>query len=98
MQARYVSHAVFSFATLSDWIKVESDFPAPSVILLYTRTPQKKTLNDIDDIESLARVAVSAPLIIVSDVEDGSRVMRASESGARGWPAPIGWSGLNVSA
>lgn len=85
LQARYVSHAVFSFATLSDWIKVESDFPAPSVILLYTRTPQKKTLNDIDDIESLARVAVSAPLIIVSDVEDGSRVMRAIESGARGY-------------
>lgn len=85
LQARYVSHAVFSFATLSDWIKVEGDFPTPSVILLYARTPQKKTPNDIDDIESLARVAVSAPLIIVSDVEDGSRVMRAIESGARGY-------------
>ena len=85
LQAKYVSHAVFAFATLSEWMKVENDFPAPSVILLCVQTRQKKSLNDSDDVEVLARVAVSAPLIIVSDVEDGSRIMRAIESGARGY-------------
>ncbi|MEH6949999.1 response regulator transcription factor [Nitrobacter sp. NHB1] len=85
LQAKYVSHAVFAFATLSEWMKVENDFPVPSVILLCVQTRQKNALSDSDDVESLARVAVSAPLIIVSDVEDGSRIMRAIESGARGY-------------
>ncbi|WP_050752118.1 response regulator transcription factor [Nitrobacter sp. Nb-311A] len=85
LQAKYDSPAVFSFATLSDWIKVEDDFPVPSVILLGSQTGQKKALNDSDDVESLAHVAMNAPLIIVSDVEDGSRIKRAIESGARGY-------------
>jgi DNA-binding NarL/FixJ family response regulator len=85
LQDKFVSHAVFSFATLSDWIKVEDDLPAPSVILLCNQSSQKKSLNDTDDVESLARVAMDAPLIIVSDVEDGSRIKRAIESGARGY-------------
>jgi hypothetical protein len=29
LQAKFVRHVVFSFATLSDWIKVEDDLPAP---------------------------------------------------------------------
>jgi DNA-binding NarL/FixJ family response regulator len=85
LQAAYIGYHVFAFATLADWTKVHDDFPAPSVILLYVETRQKKALDDSDDVEGLARAAVNAPLIIVSDVEDGSRIMRAIESGARGY-------------
>lgn len=42
LQAKYDSPAVISFATLSDWIKVEDDFPVPSVILLGSQTGQKR--------------------------------------------------------
>jgi DNA-binding NarL/FixJ family response regulator len=85
LQAAYIGYQVFAFATLADWMKVHDDFPAPSVILLYVQTRQKKALDDFDDVENIARVTVNAPLIIVSDVEDGSRIMRAIESGARGY-------------
>lgn len=85
LQAAYIGYQVFAFATLSDWLKTEDDYPTPSVILLCVQTRQKKTLNDSDDVESLARAAVSAPLIVISDVEDSSRIMRAIESGARGY-------------
>lgn len=85
LQAAYAGHQVFAFATLADWMKVHEDFPNPSVILLYVQTRQKKASDEFDDVENLARVAVSAPLIIISDVEDGSRIMSAIESGARGY-------------
>jgi DNA-binding NarL/FixJ family response regulator len=85
LQAAYIGYQVFAFATLSDWLKTEDDYPTPSVILLCVQTRQKKTLNDSDDVESLARAALSAPLIVISDVEDSSRIMRAIESGARGY-------------
>ncbi|MEO6946695.1 MAG: response regulator transcription factor [Nitrobacter sp.] len=85
LQAAYISHQVFAFATLSDWMKTEDDYPTPSVILLCVQTRQKKAIDDSDDVDNLARIAVSAPLIIISDVEDGSRIMRAIESGVRGY-------------
>jgi DNA-binding NarL/FixJ family response regulator len=85
LQAAYIGHQVFAFATLADWTKVHDDFPTPSVILLYVQTRQRKALDDSDDVEDLARAAVNGPLIVISDVEDGSRIMRAIESGARGY-------------
>ncbi|WP_412773339.1 response regulator transcription factor [Nitrobacter sp.] len=85
LQAAYIGYQVFAFATLADWMKIHHDFPAPSVILLCVQPRQKKALDDSDDVENLARTIVNAPLIIVSDVEDGSRIMRAIESGARGY-------------
>ncbi|WP_292610387.1 LuxR C-terminal-related transcriptional regulator [Nitrobacter sp. 62-13] len=84
LQAAYVGYQVFAFATLTDWMKVHDDFPVPSVILLYIQARQKAS-DDSDGVENLARAALSAPLIIISDVEDGSRIMSAIESGARGY-------------
>src|SRR6185312_5221193 len=57
----------------------------PRLSSFSTFRPVKKALDDFDDVENIARVTVNAPLIIVSDVEDGSRIMRAIESGARGY-------------
>jgi DNA-binding NarL/FixJ family response regulator len=85
LQAAYVSHQVFAFATLADWMKVHDGFPAPSVILLYVQAGPKKASDVSDDVENRARAAVSAPLIIISDVEDGSRIMSAIDNGARGY-------------
>lgn len=84
LQAAYVNHTILAFATLSDWMKVEADHPAPSVILLCVQS-RRKAPDNSDDVEYFTRLAMSAPLIIISDVEDGSRIMRAIEKGARGY-------------
>jgi DNA-binding NarL/FixJ family response regulator len=85
LQAAYVDHEVFAFAALSDWTKVESDYPAPSVILLCVRNHRSIAIEDSDDADGIARLATSAPLVIISDIEDASRIMRAIENGARGY-------------
>jgi DNA-binding NarL/FixJ family response regulator len=85
LQTAYVDHDVFAFAALSDWTKVENDYPSPSVILLCVRNHRTKTIEDSDDTDGIARLATSAPLVIISDIEDSSRIMRAIENGARGY-------------
>jgi DNA-binding NarL/FixJ family response regulator len=85
LQAAYVDHEVFAFATLSDWVKAEDDYPVPSVILLCVRNHLKKPIEGSDDTDGFSRLAMSAPLVIISDIEDASRIMRAIENGARGY-------------
>ena len=85
LQAAYVDHEVFAFATLSDWVKAEDDYPVPSVILLCIRNQRTRPIEKSDDFDEFARLATSAPLVIISDIEDASRIMRAIESGARGY-------------
>jgi DNA-binding NarL/FixJ family response regulator len=84
LQAAYGGHTVLAFATLSDWMRVEIDYPVPSVILLSVQN-RRKAPDNADDVEYFTRLAMRAPLIIISDVEDGSRIMRAIEKGARGY-------------
>ncbi len=85
LQAAYVDHEVFAFATLSDWVKAEDDYPVPSVILLCIRNQRTRPIEKSDDLDEFARLVTSAPLVIISDIEDASRIMRAIESGARGY-------------
>lgn len=85
LQAAYVDHDVFAFSALSDWVKAEDDYPVPSVILLCIRGHRKTTIEDSEDADGFARLATSAPLVIISDIEDASRIMRAIENGARGY-------------
>lgn len=84
LQAAYAEHTVLAFAALSDWIKVEIDYPPPSVILLCVQS-NRKTPDSANDVEHVTRLTMRAPLVIISDAEDGSRIMRAIEKGARGY-------------
>jgi len=85
LQLAYTHHAVVAFSSLAAWLDQQGDYPLPSVILLFTHGRRRAAANLADEIEALGKVAVSVPVIVVSDVEDGDRIMEALEKGVRGY-------------
>ncbi|MEW6644585.1 MAG: response regulator transcription factor [Pseudomonadota bacterium] len=85
LQLAYAHHDVLAFSSLATWLERQGDHPLPSVILLFTHGRRRNAANLADEIEVLGKVAVSVPVIVVSDVEDGDRIMEALEKGVRGY-------------
>jgi len=85
LKLAYTHHDVLAFPTLAIWLEQQGDFPLPSVILLFTQGRRRSSTNLADEVEVLGKVAISVPVIVVSDVEDGDRIMQALEKGVRGY-------------
>ncbi|WP_249123796.1 MULTISPECIES: response regulator transcription factor [unclassified Bradyrhizobium] len=85
LQLAYAHHAVLAFPTLATWLDRHGDGPLPSVVLLFMQGRRRNGNHSFDEVDMLGRISVAVPVIVVSDVEDGDRIMQALEKGVRGY-------------
>jgi DNA-binding NarL/FixJ family response regulator len=81
----FANHMFLAFATLAAWMEAHICYPDPSVILFCSKGRQRGGSDMVNDVESLCRSMAAVPVVVISDIEDGSRIMRMLEKGARGY-------------
>jgi DNA-binding NarL/FixJ family response regulator len=83
LEASYEGHDIFDFSCISDWANdAERNTQVPTVIVLFMDGTKASSMADLQFVDS---VADNVPIVVMSDIDDASYVMRTLKSGARGY-------------
>ena len=85
LRLSYSNHAILAFSSLREWSKTASDRSKPSIVVLCTPSGRYAAAGNEEEIEFLARVALTVPVIVVSDAEDAQHIIKVLKNGARGY-------------
>jgi DNA-binding NarL/FixJ family response regulator len=85
LRLSYSNHAILPFSSLREWSKTASDKSKPSIVVLCTPSGRYAAAGNEEEIEFLARVALTVPVIVVSDAEDAQHIIKVLKNGARGY-------------
>lgn len=83
LEISYETHEIVPFASISAWKDfAEQSALEPTVIVYFV---EGRDLSSIADLEFLEAAAVTVPVVVMSDIDDASNVVRALRGGARGY-------------
>ncbi len=83
LEVSYKSHDIFAFSNITAWRESNARSAlSPAVIVFFVDGADSQSAEDLQYLEA---AAANAPVVIMSDIDDASHIMRALKGGARGY-------------
>ena len=85
LQQAYSHRKVIAYGSVAEWMATLPPHDLPAIVLLSVPSARKLSTENLSEAPLLTRIGATAPVVIVSDSDDPTRILAALKNGARGY-------------